>query len=446
MKILLTQPIVNLIERLPPLFPDLGLGYIASSLTDVHDVKILDWGMQGGISGFEAILREFHPELCGIKIFTKDVGAAIGTIEIIRSILPHCIIVLGGPHVSCSEPDELLSSFPYFDYAFNGEVEHVFPEFIQKLEQNKDVSGIAGLIWKEGNTVLWNKHTFIKEIDTLLDPAWELINPQKYSGDAYEQKKGYTSAPIITTRGCPGQCTFCSAWRVNGKAIRKRSPQRVVNEIEELYNNFNVRFFHIMDNCFTSSIEHLVEFCNEIIKKKLSIKWDCNSFERLDNLTGNNLTLMYQAGCRRLLMGVESASDVTRQTINKKVNFSAYKTVINEANRSGIQVVAFFMLGFPGETKKAMKETIQRAYALSADEVTFSQCFPLPGSAIYEEWKKQHDIDKNDWSKYKLATSPYPVSELSSKQVNKLVRKASIGARLRKHNRMLGNIWVRFFI
>ncbi len=446
MRILLTQPIVNLIEEPPLLFPDLGLGYIASSLTGSHDVNVLDWGMQGGIAGFQSALRTLHPELCGIKIFTKDVAAAIETIKIIRSILPHCIIVLGGPHVSCSEPDDLLWTFPDFDYAFRGEVEHIFPNFIQKLEQNEDVSGIPGLIWKVDNEVRWNKHSFIKDLDMLQDPAWELIDPRKYGSGAHDPKKSNVRAPIITTRGCPGKCTFCSAWRVNGKVIRKRSPRRIVNEIEQLYREFDVRTFHVMDNCFTSSSKHLVDFCNEIIKRNLPIEWDCNSFERLDNLTSESLNLMYRAGCRTLQMGVESASDITRKMINKHTNLSSYKEVMFKAKRAKMKVTAWFIIGFPGESKEAMRETVRQAYALPADELMFTQCFPLPGSAVYDNWKHHHYLKKHDWAGYNVATSPYPVSDLNSNQLLWFVRRARIGLKLRRRSRMLGYLWARFFV
>lgn len=444
MKVLLTQPLSDYVAQAPRL-PDLGLGHIASALLERHEVRVWDWNRRGGAAAFEAALREFSPDVCGLKVFTKDVAAALKTIALIRRTLPQTTIILGGPHPSCSEPGELMPQFPDCEYAFRGEVEHVLPDFLDALRDGGDVSATPGLIWREDGAVRCNEPTFIKDLDALRDPAWDLIDPRTYAPARPGQGNGRrAAAPIVTTRGCPGRCTFCSAYRANGRVIRRRGPGRVVDEMERLSRDYGVSIFHVMDNCFTSEATHLKEFCQEIMRRNLRLEWDCNSFERLDNLDGPHLEMMSRAGCARLHMGVESAAAETRRSINKKADFAEYERVMREARRAGLATTGWFILGFPGESRAAMRETVRRAYALPADELTFTPCFPLPGSEVYGQWAGRHHVDRVDWAAYDLARSPLPVSELPSRELIWLTRRARLGLKARRRSRALGALWARF--
>jgi anaerobic magnesium-protoporphyrin IX monomethyl ester cyclase len=216
--------------------------------------------------------------------------------------------------------------------------------------------------------------------------------------------------------------------------------------MERLAKEYDVALFHVMDNCFTSDVMHLEAFCQEIMSRGLKIEWDCNSFERLDNLDASHLAMMRSAGCVRLHMGVESAAAETRRMINKKANFIDYERVMWEARRAGMGVTGWFILGFPGESRAAMRETVCRAYALPADQLTFTPCFPLRGSEAYAQWAGHHQLDQVDWAFYDVALSPYPVSELSSRELIWLTRRARLGLKARLRSRALGALWARWVV
>lgn len=433
MKVLLTQPLVALVKD-PPRIPDVGLGYIATSLKKRgHEVYIRDWNMNPSIEDFRQWLTEKNPDIVGVKIFTKDVKAAKETISIIRVTLPDVLIIIGGPHPSASEPEELMEDFKESNFAMRGEAEISFPLLLERINQfkvfsiNSDTNGylseIAGLVWRVSGQVFHNPISLIEDLDTIDFPCWEMINPSFYTTTMYTSKnrKG-NSAPIITTRGCPGKCSFCSAYMVNGRRIRSRSAANVFKEMTMLYTQYNVRSFIFSDNCFSARRENLKELCSLIIKEKMDIEWDCVSYERLDNLDDETLPLMYKAGCRMLHMGIESGCEKTRKKMNKSCSLKGITEKIKVIQDSGIKVGAWFMIGFPEETKKEISETTNYAFSLGADLVTFTTCFPLPGSQVYHHIKDRYKFKKIDWAAFDIDNSAYPVSQLPSKELARQLR------------------------
>ena len=222
-------------------------------------------------------------------------------------------------------------------------------------------------------------------------------------------------APIITTRGCPGKCTFCSAHNISGRKIRYRSPENILDEILILYNQYNVRQFMFQDNCFTSIKENLTSICELILQADISIEWDCVSYERLDNLTDNTLNLMYRAGCRMIHIGVESVNENIRKKMRKFGSLNQITSKIRAIQGNGIKVGAWFMIGFPDETKEEMIATRRYAFSLGVDSIHFTTVFPLPGTEIYNDVKNKYKCRRIDWAEFDLSTSVYPMSQLSSK-------------------------------
>ena len=428
MKVLLTQPLVALVKD-PPRIPDVGIGYIAAALKKHgHEVYIRDWNMNPSIEDFRQWLTEKNPDIVGVKIFTKDVKAAKETISIIRVTLPDVLIIIGGPHPSASEPEELMEDFKESNFAMRGEAEISFPLLLEKINQFKEIAirgevtheyltGIAGLVGWFNDQVFHNPISLIEDLDTIDFPCWEMINPSFYS-QLINVK--VTNAPIITTRGCPGKCSFCSAYMVNGRRIRSRSAVNVFKEMSLLYTQYNVRRFMFTDNCFTARRENMKALCALIIDGKMDIEWDCVSYERLDNLDDETLPLMYKAGCRMLHMGIESGCEKTRKKMNKMCSLKEIAEKVKSIQKHGIGVGGWFMLGFPEETRNDMKETIKYAFSLGANLIKFSIVFPLPGSQNYNYLKEKHGIKRIDWSGFDISNSPYPMSYVPSKKLSKM--------------------------
>jgi radical SAM superfamily enzyme YgiQ (UPF0313 family) len=446
MKVLLMHPLTAFVAA-PPNIPDLGLGYIMSSLKKYnHQVFIRDWNMNPSVENFKEWLIENKPEAIGIKVFTKDVGAAKKTISIIRETLPEVTIIIGGPHPSAAAPVELMEDFLECDYAIKGEAENSFPSLLSLIINMKidvgDGKGyitdesakkISGLVWRNKEGISCNPTFLIHDLDRIDFPCWEILNPNNYSVDLPGSTlDGWNTAPIITTRGCPGKCTFCSAYNVNGRKIRHRSPENVLREMSMLYNQYNVRKFTFQDNCFTSHKEILIKICEGIIKERMNIEWDFVSYERLDNLTNETLSLMYKAGGRMIHIGIESGSEKIRKVMNKSCSLKDISEKVKVIQRNGIKIGAWFMIGFPEETKKEIKETIKYAFSLGADLTTFTICFPLPGSQVYYHIREEYKFDKIDWSNFDIYNSPYPMSELSSKELTRMLKKIRLRIRLNK--------------
>lgn len=427
-------PLISFVAE-PPNIPDLGLGYIATSLKNHgHQVYIRDWNMNPSARDFKEWLAAIKPEVIGIKVFTKDVGAAKKTISIIREILPQIIIVIGGPHLSAVDPVELMDDFEGYDFAIKGEAEISFPSLLAEISgagindgksfiSQEKAKRIPGLVWRDEEEVYCNPVFLIHDLDKIDFPLWEMFHPDNYLVDMLgsTMKEGST-APIITTRGCPGKCSFCSAYTISGRKIRYRSPSNVFEEMSMLYDRYNVRKFMFQDNCFTSHRENLMNLCEGILNDRMDIEWDCVSYERLDNLTDETLSLMYRAGCRMIHIGIESGSEDIRKVMNKSCSLRDITEKVKVIQRNGIKVGAWFMIGFPEETKEEMQKTINYAFSLGAELITFTICFPLPGTQVYHYIKEKYKFDRIDWSSFDIYNSKYPVSQLSSKKLTRLLK------------------------
>jgi radical SAM superfamily enzyme YgiQ (UPF0313 family) len=446
-KVLLTQPITFFVKE-PPNIPDLGLGYIAAALKRAgHDVHIRDWNMPPGPEEFRHWLAANRPDVVGVKIFTKDVYAARKTVAMAREVLPKALVVIGGPHPSCvSDPAELMEDFAECDYAIGGEAEISLPALLEAYGGGDAgggrLGGISGFVRRVEGGAAANPKALIHDLDSLGFPAWEMIDPNGYQAAMLGSERPGASAPVITTRGCPGRCTFCSAFNINGRRIRARSPEHVFEEISLLYDRYGVRKLMFQDNCFTQNAESLSALCESIINSRMDLEWDCVTYEQLGNLTPEALSMMHRAGCRMIHMGIESGSVKTRKVMNKWCSLGEVKEKAALIRKSGIKLGTWFMLGFPGETRGDMRDTVDYAFSLGADVLTFTICFPLPGSRVYEHIKEKYGFRKVDWASFDIYSSPYPVSEVSSSELTRLVKKLRLRIRvdrkLRRVKALLG--------
>lgn len=443
MKVLLMVPLRSLVNE-PPAIPDLGLGYLATVLDRAgHLVRILGWNMNPSIEAFKSHLKEYQPQVVGIKVFTKDVLAAMKTISIIKSVDPCITVVIGGPHPSADNPERIMEDFPC-DFAFQGEAEIGLPRLLEVLSSsklNKDVLGsgsgdfknISGLVWREDGKTLSNPRVFETDLDKLGIPLWELMKPKDYLSPSIQGGQGHL-APVIFTRGCPGNCTFCSAYHVNGKRVRFRSPQDFVNEIELLYQDYEVRQFMITDNCFTHNKELLKEVCNLLIAENLNIVFDCASYQNLNNLDQETLSLLKRAGCTMIIMGIECGSERIREFLKKSGTLGYIKEKESLIIKYGIAVRAYFMMGFPYEKVQDINETIKFARSLKTKHVHFEICFPLPGSEIYHYLKEKYNFERLDWANFDVYSSPYPVGEVPTKKLLQIMKRIQLAESLKSGN------------
>jgi len=452
MKLLLMVPVTSFVKD-PPAFPDLGIGYIANAVKKGgFTVYLRSWNMNPSIEDFKTWLKDYQPDVIGIKVFTKDVAAANETIKIIRSVNQEILIVLGGPHVSSVGPDELIEDFPFFDFAFQGEAETGFPLLLEGLSGRKTGSylhGIPGLVWKTDGKVSSNSRMFVTDLDKLDTPLWELMDPRGYSPPQIIGGENGCLAPMVVTRGCPANCTYCSAYKINGKAVRTRSAGHVLQEIAYLYSRYNVRQINFMDTRFTHNEEVVREICEGLLSQGLRISWECVGYERLDRIDKRMLELMKRAGCRVITAGIESGSDRIRRAMKKEGTTEDIIEEIRLIKETGIAVHGFFMFGFPGESEEEMQDTIRFAFSLPLDFIHFDIVCPHPGTEALEYLKMKYNLNRMEWGIYDVTSSPFSLSEMPSDRVFKLMKRAQIKSLLkpanlfrrfrRKYIRMTGN-------
>jgi anaerobic magnesium-protoporphyrin IX monomethyl ester cyclase len=445
MKILFSVPLLSYIADNPPILPDLGLGYLATvARKEGHTVALLDWNMEPSEAAYRAALERERPDVVGIKVFTKDVGAAARTIGLIKSVCPGAVLVAGGPHPSATDPGEIFDDLPGIDFAVRGEGEMGLPILLRYLgAADRDSvrqmpAGIPGLVWKKADGSVTHNPIQLSDIEKYELEAWDLIDPRTYPPiHGMGSSMPGVAAPFITSRGCPGTCTFCSVKLISGNRVRKRPIPSILAEMSRLYDDYQVRFLMIMDNGFLVDENFVQELCTAMIKKDLKFSWDCVLIDKGRVLQEKTVMLMKQAGCIMVNLGVESGSPKVRKAIHKANSLETIEGTVTLLKKHGIGVFAFFILGFPDETRADMKETFRFARAVDFRKVCFTICFPIPGTKVYEYLLSRYRINRIDWSSFDIHHSPYPCSDLSSAQLSRLARRGNIEFMLRKDSGLL---------
>lgn len=428
MKILLVKPISDIHVVSPPL----ALAYLASAILPINpEVKILDCLVKKfSYLDFENYIKKYQPDLIGFTAFTLEFKSALKMASIAKKINKKIIIVFGGPHVS-NLPKDSLKNYE-IDFIFCGEAEESFPAFIKEISNLKpNFNKIPGLGWKKNERIYLNEIKFIEDLDKLNFPAFDLLDFSKYP-KLYLAKK-HPAIPIFTSRGCPFNCTFCTAKKLSGKKWRFRSPENIIRELKLLKTKYKIKEFHIWDDNFTLDKERAKKFCDLLIKEKLDLIWWCPNGVRLETLDKELLIMMKQSGCYAISFGIESGSERIQRDMKKNLNFSKLKEIVNFAYKIGLRTQGFFIIGYPTETKEDILKTIRLAKELPLMRASISLFQPLFGSEIYETLKKAgkipagYSIENCDYSK----ASILPQGFSSIDEVKKMQQKAMLEFYLR---------------
>ena len=425
-KIVLMNPVR---ERSDHVAPDIGLGYLATWLRkEGHEVLILDANNLGFY--FEQLRQEIascKPDLVGIKLFTQDINSVRETLGMIKEINPGIITVVGGAHPSAL-PEHTLRTLPAADFAFKGEAEIGFPELVKCLPC-KDLSEVPGLVWRDGDKIRVNCQVFVQNLDELGMPAWDLIDPRNYRDTAETFRMGFPAAPISITRGCPFPCTYCAGSTISGKPIRTRSIENVLEEMAYLIQNFGVKEFNIADDNFTHNRKVVEEFCRGIITKGWDIHWSGSTGIRLDSLDEDILNLMKKSGCYSFYVGIESGSQRVLDLMKKRLSLGQIRKGVEMISESGILVSGFFIIGYPGETREEILETIAFARSLPLFKAHFFHFTALPATEAYEQLLREGKIKGPDDSMFMDVS--YVPEGLTAKELKLLLRKAYLDFYLR---------------
>lgn len=427
----------------PIVTPPLGLAYIGAVLEEAgHKVEILDtialnWKTPIKIKGrihlgqkWEDIsddIKRSKPDAVGISCpFSCQSRNAHKVAELVKAYDTDVPVIMGGAHPS-TLPKSVLQD-QNVDYVVIGEGELTMLNLLKTLSKGASFNEIDGFAYREkGKTVINPKKKFIEDIDSLPLPARHLLPMKEYfNAEAPHgpelMRKPFTS--MITSRGCPFNCVFCSIHTIWGRRWRPRSPDNVLLEIEHLIDVYKIREIHFEDDNLTLDKRRMEKICDLILDRGLDIKWFTPNGVAIWTLDKNLLEKMKKSGCYKLCFGIESGCPQTLQFIKKPINLTHARQVIHWANDVGIWTHGFFVIGFPYETKEAIYETLRFAVESDLDFASFFIATPLPGTRLLEIVKKEGLIENAlNWADLDvfnatLNTKFFTVEEINSLQRN----------------------------
>ena len=424
MKILLLQPNYDSHVVHPPL----GLGYLASFLKrENYHVSIFDGTLKNAtLDDYLLAVKKFRSDLVGISVLTRGHGKTKEMIKILKRKFPKIPIIIGGTQVTAAPKEVILDLGA--DFGVIGEGEVTLLGLVKELEKAKSNFGkINGLAYKtvSGKLKINTPRELVGNLDDLPFPAWDLMPPSKYRiAPVLEPAHAFPIAPVLTSRGCPYNCSFCASNAIWQRRLRLRSVDNVLSEVKMLKDKFGVKEIHFCDDNLTMNIKRAEEICRRLIEEKFNLPWQCPNGVRIDRLTLPLLKKMKQAGCYALGLGIESGDQNMLNKIDKQLNLKIIPTVLKNLKKIGIESYAFFILGLPSETKKTVQKTIDFALSHPFDRVWFNIFAPYPGSPAFADWIKDKDFKSIDWDKHDCSTAIMASEDLTSEEIERLQKKA----------------------
>jgi len=400
-----------------PDYLPLGLAYIGAVLEkNNYQVKIIDIDADKLTeSGFISQLKRFDPALVGITALTPSYNGAIKLASLVKQN-SAAKVVLGGIHPTVL-PEESIKP-EAIDFVIKGEGEDTFLELVRSLEGNSELAGIKGLVFKEaGRTVVNPDRLLVEDLDRLPYPARHLFKQHKYS---YPDALLSPAFPIITSRGCPGNCTYCNAKSIFTRKLRIRSPKNTVGEIEHLINEYGAREIHIWDDNFITRRDRVFAIRDEFKARNIKVKIAFPNGLRADYLDEDILKALREMGTYSIAFGVESGSQEILDRIKKGMKISEIEHAFKLAKRLGFETWGFFMLGLPGENNETIRQTINFAKRLNPDVAKFHILQPYPGTEIFDEFKRDGLINDYNYDHYSIHSDPiFTLPGLSSEDLIK---------------------------
>ncbi len=364
----------------------LGLMYLASALErEKVEVEISDLSVSG--SSLEETIRLSGADVFGISISTYNRLGAFRAVKAVRRIRPDARVVVGGVHATLLYR-QILESLDV-DMVFTGESELSLCRYI-KGDPREDIPGIA---FRTAERIIRNKEKVTEDIDDLPLPAFHLIDLNKY-----KSLFNCIDFHLITSRGCPNNCGFCSVPALCRGRYRVHGADRVLEEMEMVqgFKKNGRVMFH--DDFFQVSCDRTRAICEGIIKKNIRLKWTTRS--RVDSVDFDTLKLMKKSGCEGIFFGVESGSPGILKRMNKEFEPEDVKQAFAATKRSGIRAYCNIMVGYPGEDREALRETSRLLRLLQPDEIYFSPVKVFPGTGLYGESVNQGRLSDSFWLKH----------------------------------------------
>ena len=437
--------------------PPLGLGYLGAVLEKVDvEVKIVDCLMEGwgnrvdlgdnvirvGLSfeQIEGIIEDYGPDIVGVNmLFTKQRDNGHRIFESAKRIDKSIITIAGGAHATAL-PESVLAD-ANVDFVVLGEGEDTMIDLVSVIEGRRDAASLDGVGFKSnGQPIVIPKTQFIADLDALPFPARHLLSMEGYFGlrDSHGTRMKRRFSPIITSRGCPAKCTFCSAHMVWGRKFRQRSPENVIAEMKHIKEKYGIEEIMFEDDNVTLNVKRAERIFDLMIEEKLDLVWDTPNGVAAFALTESLVDKMKDSGCYCLNLALESGNQyVLDNVIKKPLKLERARELVRYAQSIRLQVGIFLIVGVPGETREQIWDSFRLAKELGIYSPFISVATPYPGSALYDSCREKGYIP-DDFSlddlyirSFSISTENWTGEEL--RQVLKQGQKFLLRARMRRH-------------
>ena len=375
--------------------PLIGIAYIAAVLEkNGYEVTVIDCPpLKITYEDLKREIASLKPDIVGITSVTVTFSSAAQAARVIKESFPQALIVMGGPHVTVLD-EQILSEHPEVDIIVRGEGEQTMLELADMVSRPdiKNLTEVEGITFRKNGKIVRNKdRDFIQNLDELPFPAYKYFPLNKYTFF------GKLLLPIITSRGCAFNCTFCLAPRMAGKGFRARSPKNVVDELEWSRDRYKPDAFTFHDETFTHDKKRVIEICEEIENRNIGLPWDCST--RVDRISPELLAKMREANCKLVSFGVESGSQKILNAMKKATTVELNERAIKWVKDAGISVTISVIIGYPGETPETLQQTLDFIRRTKPDDVHMSLATPYPGIELGNLMKELGWTISEDWSR-----------------------------------------------
>ncbi len=394
-KILLIKPSGP--KKFVPYVP-LGIGYLTAMLIEhgITSIEVLDLELKYMEEDeFIERIQNIDPDIVGFSCMTCSYLPALHFASLVKKANSDIITVFGGPHPTFQSRETLQHS-DAVDIVVRGEGEYTFRELVQNLKNKESLSAIQGISYRaNGDIIETPNRPFIQDLDALPLPARDIVGIENY----HETVRGY----LITSRGCPWNCLYCSTSQFNGHKFRARRPECVVDEMQILVEEYGCKKVGVADDLFTFDRERVIGICDMILDRDLKMEWGCSV--RADTFDRELLEKMHEAGCTILFIGIETLDDDVMKHIRKGLKVEKVKKALMLAKEVGFKIKASFILGLPFQKPEEGEAIMNFAEEVGLnpplDLITVNMLCAFPGTDLYDDPGKYGiRITNQNWTLY----------------------------------------------
>lgn len=375
----------------------ISLPYIAAVLREGgFDVDIIDCVAENlSLEELKRQVESFKPRLIILDTTTPTFHEDSRTIDFLKNIDKSILVAAIGVHVTVLADESLKNS--KLDVLIRNEPEASCLELAKALDSKSSLKSVLGISYRDGKKIVNNPvRPFIKDLDTMPFPARDLLNNELYTMPIYNRP--YTL--LVPSRGCPFNCIYCTAHHYYGGRCRERSPENIVDELEEILYKYKIHDVTMWSDTFTFRKGFVMSVCDEILSRGIKINWMCNS--RVNTVDLEMLKKMKQAGCSMISYGVESGVQEILDNAKKGITLSQIENAVKWTNEVGIESIAHVIFGLPGETKETISRTIEFVKKINPTYAQFYCAVPFHGTELYEMAKKNNWLITENWDDFEI--------------------------------------------